>query len=155
MTKTHDHNFSYQKSKAAVVKTPTEHANQRIEDRLIEFGQESKKKKEMKYIEKIREESSKYDFKPKINSTKYFYMEKYGGNNFLERMEYLNCTHKENLENLKMKNRIERDTSEYTFHPKIDSKLKDYKRSFNDLFVKFTLIKKRNGNSKTNKRKDY
>ena len=136
MTMTNDHNYSYLKSKG-MLKTNADSNGKKIEDRLLEQGKESKRIKEKNYMEKLREENNKYDFKPKTSSSKLnLDMSKYGGNNFLERMNYLNCSQKEKLENLKMKSRLEKDYSEYTFHPKIDDKLKNYKRSYNDLLVR-------------------
>ena len=62
-------------------------------------------------------------------------MTKYGGEDFLERMNFLDSNRKEKLENLKMKSRLQKDLSDYTFHPKIDNKQKDLKRGTKDLYV--------------------
>ncbi len=131
---TNDNGLSYIRSKV-VLKTQVS-GQKRIEDKLMEQGEMTKKRKDKKHLEKIMTENSKYDFKPKTHSSAVnLGNTKYGGHNFIERMNYLNLAKKEKLENLKTQQRIKKYTSDCTFQPKIDEKLKGFKRSYVDLLV--------------------
>jgi len=96
----------------------TYESGKRIEDKLLEYGENLKNKKTNLIIEKQMEEDKKLDFKPpkaKTSSSKVVNLDlsKYGGDKFLDRMTYTKTAQKEKLEVLRSKYKNQKDVRKF------------------------------------------
>jgi hypothetical protein len=109
----------------------------KIEDKLIQFGENAKLKRVEAKLENLKKEEVKYSFKPVTNISGLDYGQ--SNTSFWQRMEYYKQNKEQKIEEIRNKN-FDKALSEYTFKPQVSGLAKNLKRGLNDLYVFLLFI---------------
>src|SRR5574343_424978 len=106
-----------------------------IEDKLIDYGELLKKKKNELKLQKIKEEESELLFKPKTNFSATKNGKKFNQTDFFQRMSLFRNKHEIKMEEMRNR-RVDHRMNDFTFKPKL-SKIAEQvgKRTVQDLYV--------------------
>lgn len=105
----------------------------RIEDKLLEYGENLRQKRAQEQVDKLKTQEMAYTFKPNIYKNNPSYLNKFNNKNFYTRAQYFEEAKESKLEQIKT-TMVDPEQGEYTFKPTVTHLAKNMKRSIDDLY---------------------